>query len=88
MHSQYKCESIGELRDQQVRFAPREKKIQQIDNAEQLLREIQIDKTYNFEFVCFRITGFRMDPGPIVMIDGGDLRNDLHAFIEVHSRRT
>lgn len=82
MHTQYKCESISELRDQQVRFAPREKKIQQIDNAEQLLREIQIDKTYNFEFVCFRITGFRMDPGPIVMIDGGDLRNDLHAFIE------
>jgi len=82
MHTQYKCESISELRDQQVRFAPREKKIQQIDNAEQLLREIQLDKTYNFEFVCFRITGFRMDPGPIVMIDGGDLRNDLHAFIE------
>ena len=82
MHTQYKCESISALRDQQVRFAPREKKIQQIDNAEQLLREIQVDKTYNFEFVCFRITGFRMDPGPIVMIDGGDLRNDLHAFIE------
>jgi RNA polymerase primary sigma factor/RNA polymerase sigma factor len=82
MHTQYKCESISELRDQQVRFAPREKKIQQIDNAEQLLREIQVDKTYNFEFVCFRITGFRMDPGPIVMIGGEDLRNDLHSFIE------
>ena len=82
MHTQYKCESISALRDQQVRFAPREKKIQQVDNAEQLLREIQVDKTYNFEFVCFRITGFRMDPGPIVMIDGSDLRNDLHAFIE------
>ena len=82
MHTQYKCESISELRDQQVRFAPREKKIQQIDNAEQLLREIQVDKTYNFEFVCFRITQFRMDPGPIVMIDGGDLRHDLHNFIE------
>ncbi len=82
MHTQYKCESIAELRDQQVRFAPREKKIEQIDNAEQLLREIQADKTYNFEFVCFRITGFRMDPGPIVMIDGCELRNDLHNFIE------
>ena len=82
MRSQFKCESISELRDQQVRFAPREKKIEQIDNAEQLLREIQLDKTYNFEFVCFRITGFRMDPGPIVMIKGEDLLNDLHAFIE------
>lgn len=82
MHSDYKCDSIRELRDQQVRFAPREKKIEQVDCAESLLQEIQIDKTYNFEFVCFRITGFRIDPGPIVKINGADLRSDLHRFIE------
>jgi len=82
MHTDYKCDSIRELRDQQVRFAPREKKIEQVDCAEALLREIQIDKTYNFEFVCFRITGFRIDPGPIVKILGADLRADLHSFIE------
>ena len=49
MHTDYKCDSIRELRDQQVRFAPREKKIEQVDCAETLLREIQIDKTYNIE---------------------------------------
>ena len=82
MHSVYKCDSIRQLRDQQVRFAPREKKIEQIDNAERLLREIEIDRDYNYEFVCFRITGFRPEKAPIVKIKGDTVRHDLHAFIE------
>jgi RNA polymerase primary sigma factor/RNA polymerase sigma factor len=82
MHTDYKCESIRELRNQQVRFAPRDKKIQQIDAAEKLLGEIQDDKNYNFEFVCFRVTEFRPEQAPIVKIKGCDLRNDLHSFIE------
>jgi RNA polymerase primary sigma factor len=82
MHSDYLCQSIRELRDQQVRFAPRHKKIEQVDNAEKLLRVIKADRDYNFEFVCFRITGFRPDHAPIVRIKGQDLRHDLHCFIE------
>ena len=82
MHTDYKCDSIRELRDQQVRFAPREKKIEQVDCAEKLLREIQIDRNYNFEFVCFRVTGFRPENAPIVKISGENLRSDLHSFIE------
>lgn len=82
MHSDYKCDSMAELRNQQVRFAPRDKKVEQVDNAERLLREVSVDKKYNFEFVCFRITGFRMDPGPIVIMTGEDLLHDLHNFIE------
>ena len=82
MHSDYKCDSIRELRDQQVRFAPRDKKMEQVDCAEKLLRDLQLDRDYNFEFVCFRITGFRPDNAPIVKISGADLRHDLHAFIE------
>ncbi len=82
MHTDYKCDSIRGLRDQQVRFAPREKKIEQVDNAEKLLREIQSDRDYNFEFVCFRVTGFRPEKAPIVKIGGDNLRQDLHNFIE------
>ena len=82
MHSDYKCDSIRELRDQQSRFAPRDKKLQQIDAAEKLLLEIQDDRNYNFEFVCFRITSYRPTNGPIVKIKGPDLRHDLHNFIE------
>ena len=82
MHSSYKCDSIRQLRDQQVRFAPREKKIEQVDNAERLLRELKSDRDYNFEFVCFKITGFRPEKAPIVKISANDLRQDLHSFIE------
>lgn len=82
MHTDYKCEAIRELLDQQVRFAVREKKIEQVDAAEQLLREIQLDRTYNFEFVCFRITGYRPENAPIVKINGKNLRQDLHRFVE------
>jgi RNA polymerase primary sigma factor/RNA polymerase sigma factor len=82
MHTEYKCDSIRELRDQQVRFAPRNKKVEQIDAAEKLLHETKKRQDYNFEFVCFRITGFRADAGPIVKIAGKDLLHDLHCFIE------
>jgi RNA polymerase primary sigma factor/RNA polymerase sigma factor len=82
MHSDYKCESIRELRDQQVRFAPREKKLEQLDRAESLLRNIDITKTYNYEFVCYRITGFRPEKSPITPVKGADLRHDIHCFIE------
>ena len=82
MHSDYKCDSIRDLRDQQVRFAPRDKKIEQVDCAEKLLRDIQLDRDYNFEFVCFRITGFRPEKSAIVKIKGENLRHDLHCFIE------
>ena len=82
MHSDYKSPSIRELRDQQVRFAPREKKIEQIDCAENLLRELQTDRNYNYEYVCFRITGFRAEQSPIIRIKGADLRHDLCCFIE------
>lgn len=82
MHSDYRCDSIRELRDQQVRFAPRDKKIEQVDCAEKLLRDIRSDRTYNFEFVCFRITGFRPENSPIVKISGEALIQDLHRFIE------
>ena len=82
MHTDYKSPSIRELRDQQVRFAPREKKIEQIDCAEKLLREMQTDRTYNYEYVCFRITGFRAEQSPIIRIKGADLIHDLYCFIE------
>ena len=82
MHSDYRCDAIRQLRDQQIRFAPREKKIEQVDGAERLLRDLKLDRAYNFEFVCFRITGYRPENAPIVRITGENLRHDLHRFIE------
>ena len=60
----------------------REKKLEQLDRAETLLRNIDVSKTYNYEFVCYRVTTFRPEKSPIMPIKGADLRHDIHLFIE------
>ena len=82
MHSDYKCGFIAELRDQQVRFAPRDRKLEQVDCAERLLRDLKDGRDYNFEFISFRLTGFRPENAPVIKINTKDLRHDLLCFIE------
>jgi len=82
MQEKYRCQLMRELCDQQVRFAPREKKAEQVDRAERLLREIDPQKTYSYEFVCYKITGYRPESVGVVAISGADLLPDLHQFIE------
>jgi RNA polymerase primary sigma factor/RNA polymerase sigma factor len=82
MHSDYRSMMMKQLRDQQVRFAPRERKLEQVENAERLMGEISPDKTYPYEFVCFRVTGFRPSATPHLAVGGEDLERDLQRFIE------
>ena len=82
MHSEYVCPAIRELRNQQVLYAPTERKIEQIDLAEVLLGEIQPSRTYTYEYLCFRITKFRPESFPDVKMKGGDARHDLRLFVE------
>ncbi len=81
MHTEYKSSVIQELRDQQIRFAPRQKKVDQALRAEQLLTELDPTRTYTYEYVCFRITDFRPD-GIREVMPGEDLLHDLRLFIE------
>jgi len=81
MHTEYKSSVIQELRDQQIRFAPRQKKVDQALRAEQLLTELDPTRTYTYEYVCFRITDFRPD-GIREVMPGEDLSHDLRMFIE------
>ena len=59
MNTNYLSPVLRELRDQQIRFAPREKKIEQVNRAERLLAEIKPGKIYTYEYICYRITDFR-----------------------------
>jgi RNA polymerase primary sigma factor len=43
----------------EVRFAPARQRQKQIERTEQFLDSIEKDREYPFEFVCFKITGFR-----------------------------
>lgn len=82
MHTDYVTNQLRELRDQQVRFAPREKKLAQAARAEVLLAELSPQKTYSYEFVFHRITDFRPESYPAVKLLGSDVQHDLRLFVE------
>ena len=82
MHSAYRSLVIKQLRDQQVRFAPRAKKLEQVDRAERLLAELDPGKTYSYEYLCYRITDYRPDASPQFVVSGEEARHDVRLFVE------
>jgi len=74
--------AMRQLKDQQTRFAPKERRLEQVERAEQLLGEIDRDKRYPFDYLCFRITGFRPDPGTVLTLEGDEAWRDLRQFVE------
>ena len=73
MHSRFRTPILAQLRDQQVRFAPRSKRLEQLERAEKLINEIDAEKTYTYEYVCFRITDYRPESNPQLSVNGDDL---------------
>ena len=82
MHTDYLNPVIRQLRDQQVRFAPREKKLEQVGRAEKLLAEIEPQRTYPYDYLCYRITDFRPESFPNVKIAGQAASHDLRLLVE------
>jgi RNA polymerase primary sigma factor len=80
--SMYRHPALKQLKEQQARFAPKDRRLEQIDRAEVLLSEIAAEKRYPYEYLCFRITGFRPEGMPALVLEGADVRNDLRLFIE------
>src|SRR5580692_10962527 len=82
MGKTYRHPAMKQLKDQQTRYAPRERRLEQVERAEQLLGEIEGPKRYPYEYLCFRITGFRPDGWPALVLDGSDVQHDLRLFVE------
>lgn len=82
MHDDYRDAKLKELRDQQTRFAPKAKRVQQADLAEQLLAEVEPDRCYAFDYVCFRITHYRPESPSRCSIAAADLQHDLRLLVE------
>ncbi len=82
MHASYVNPVLKQLRDQQVRFAPRDKKIEQVNRAERLLAEMEKERSYTYEYLCFRITDYRPDATQPVVMEGRDAIHDLRLFVE------
>ncbi|MHC4478118.1 MAG: DUF3853 family protein [Planctomycetota bacterium] len=72
----------------QLRFAPQKLRQKQLDAAEKLLVEVDENKEYPFEFVCYRITGYHPRNLPAQpLIRGGELAEDLRIFVSKLSGR-
>lgn len=80
MHD-YKNPAIRQLKEQQVRFAPVEKRQEQLSRVERLLAELETARKFPYQYVCYRITDFRPQSYPNLVIEGQDLEHDLRLFI-------
>jgi RNA polymerase sigma factor (sigma-70 family) len=77
----FKNPVLEQLTDQQVRFAPPARRMEQLARAERLLSEIEPTKPYPYQYICYRITEFRPDSYPELLIAGKDIQHDLYLFI-------
>ncbi len=82
MNSDYRIAQLRELRDQQIKFAPRGKRIEQADRAEKLLTELDPQREYPFDFLFYRVTELRPDSTGYRLIKGNDALHDLRLFVE------
>jgi len=82
MHTDYLSPVLRQLRDQQVRFAPREKKIEQVNRTEKLLAELDPRRTYTYEYLCHRITDYRPESFPNFKFSGEAAGHDLRLLVE------
>ncbi len=73
--------ALKELTEQQTRYAPVARRQSQIANTQKLLSEIDPGKAYPYQYICFRVTEYRSDSHPELMIAGETLRHDLTLFI-------
>ncbi len=78
----YKHPALRQLKEQQTRYAPRERCLEQASRAEALLAEVEPERSYPYSFVLYRITGFRSETAPGQVLDGRQLLHDLPLFIE------
>jgi len=82
MGNSYCHPALKQLKEQQARYAPKERRLEQIERAEQLLAEIDPQKRYPYEYLCYRITGFRPEGAPALILGGEEARHDLRLFVE------
>ena len=71
MGKAYRHPAMKQLKDQQTRYAPRDRRLEQVARAELLLDEIEGAKRYPYEYLCYRITGFRPEGWPALVLGRG-----------------
>lgn len=81
MRQPYKNPVMRELAHQ-LRFVPREKRLEQLNKAEALLNELEPGRTYTYSFICAQITGFRPESHADVRLTAAEVLSDLRQLVE------
>lgn len=76
-----KTEPLRELATQ-LRYAPREALLRDLERAEALARQIESELSYPEDFVIYRVTGYRPELDEPAVIPGDVLLADLPALVE------
>ncbi|MCA8983589.1 MAG: sigma-70 family RNA polymerase sigma factor [Planctomycetaceae bacterium] len=74
--------AIKQLKDQQVRYAPRKVRLEQIHRAERLLGEIVAEREYDYDSLQARITDHKPNQSHAMRIEGKVALHDLSRFVE------
>jgi RNA polymerase sigma factor (sigma-70 family) len=77
----FRHQAIHELTNQQVRFAPPARRREQVAKAQRLLAEVESSRAYPYAFVCYRLTDYRSNAYPDLLVTGEDLKHDLALFV-------
>ncbi len=80
--STYQNPALRQLRDQQMRYAPRDVRIQQMERAEQFLGELDPRQNYRYPELCERITSYRSEMYPDLIVTAEEAAHDLRCFVE------
>ncbi len=80
--TRYNNPAMKQLADQQMRYAPRPVRLEQIDRAERLIEELDPRTEYRYDDLCKRLTNYRPDRYPSLTLTGAEAAHDLHRFVE------
>ena len=80
--SRYHNPAMKQLADQQVRYAPVDVRVEQMDKAERLLQQLDAEKPYRYQDLCQQITDFKPSMYPDLIVEGKDAIHDLGLFVE------
>ena len=80
--SEYRNPAMKQLKDQQVRYAPRDVRLKQIETAESLLANIDPRSQYRYRDICKSITDYKPKMYPDLMLSGEEAVHDLRCFVE------
>lgn len=81
----YRCPQLAQLARQLV-FAPADRRAEQVKRAERFHDQIDPEVDYPYEFVSYRITGFRGESEHQGLLAGDAVRDDLRILIDTLSK--